>query len=508
MLVTITLISIILTIYLIHISRCYTFFKRLGIDGPSPTFFLGNVADFARTQRISISIRNWTKQFGRIYGYFEGHTPVLVISDPDILNKIFLKYFSKFHSRRQFPLEDRSTRTGVHLFSATGNEWHRQRNIINPTFSPLKIKRMLPIINDCITNLILKLDKSRQTDFDIYQIYKSLTMDLIWRCCFGIQTDMQSNPNNPYLIRSQQVFAREGNTYLTTLLGIFIPELQPCWLLIHRWMNNIKAKLRQLLPLAEHFIADDPSEWLKENVDQFIEKASQNSDETNLLHLMLNATNKSPNERLLTLNEVKQNIYLFMMAGYETASTALAYVTHILATHPAEQKKLQDHIDSHISKDTILDYELLNKMEYLDWFIRETLRMYPIAPLIINRQCFEEIYLPGLGCITPGTKLTLDMYSLHYDNDLWGPIDTKIFYPERFATKRHPLAWVAFGAGPRNCVGMRFALAEIKIAIIRLLQNYTVLPSSTTKKKELELVELVTIAPKELTIRLERRTDR
>jgi cytochrome P450 len=196
-----------------------------------------------------------------------------------------------------------------------------------------------------------------------------------------------------------------------------------------------------------------------------------------------------------------------MIAGYETASTALSYVTHILVTHPEEQKKLQDHIDSYISKDTVLTYELLNEMKYLDWFIRETLRMYPITPIIINRQCSEEIYLPGLGCIAPGTKLTLDMYNLHYDNDLWGPIDTKNFYPERFATKRHPLAWVAFGAGPRNCVGMRFALAELKIATIHLLQNYRVL-TSPLANKDLELVELVTIAPKKLIIRLERRNDR
>jgi cytochrome P450 len=265
----------------------------MGIDGPCPTFFLGNVADFVRTQRISISIQNWTKQFGRIYGYFEGHTPVLVISDPDILDKIFLKSFSKFHSRRQFPLEERSTRIGFHLFSATGNEWRRQRSIINPTFSPLKIKRMLPIINDCISTLMTKLEECRNIDssgFDIYKIYKSLTMDLIWRCCFGIQTDMQHNPNNPFLIRSQEVFARESSTYLTTLLGIFIPELQPCWLLIHRWINNIKSKLRQLLPMGEKLIHDDPSEWLKENVEHFIEEASQNSDKTNLLHSMLDAT--------------------------------------------------------------------------------------------------------------------------------------------------------------------------------------------------------------------------
>ncbi|CAF1110689.1 unnamed protein product [Rotaria sordida] len=516
MIVTLILITIILILYLIHIYRCYLFFKCRGIDGPRPTFFLGNVADFARTKRISISIHNWTKQFGRIYGYFEGHTPVFVISEPDILDKIFRKYFSKFHSRRQFPLEERSTTKGVHLFSATGDEWRRQRNIINPTFSRYKINRMLPIINDCITNLMIKLDeciKIESEGFDIYKLYKCLTMDLIWRCCFSIKTDMQNNPNNPYLIRSQQVFARENCTFLTTLLGIFIPELQPCWLFIHCWINKIKAKLREYLPMGDKLIADDPSEWLKENVKYFVEKAPENCDETDLLHLMLEATERNINntnqknssKRLLTLNEVKQNIYLFMIAGYETASTALAYVTHILATHPNEQKKLQDYIDRNISNDTILDYDALNKIECLDWFIRETLRMYPITPIIINRQCSEQIDLPELGCILPGTKFTLDMYSLHYDNELWGPVDTKIFYPERFATERHPLAWVAFGAGPRNCVGMKFALTEIKITIIRLLQKYTIVPSTSTNE-DLELVELVTIAPKQLKVRLEPRT--
>ncbi len=191
-----------------------------------------------------------------------------------------------------------------------------------------------------------------------------------------------------------------------------------------------------------------------------------------------------------------------MIAGYETASTALAYVTHMLAIHPEEQNKLKNHIDSFLNNDSNFDYEILNKMDYLDWFIRETLRMYPITPIIVNRECSEQIDLPGLGTIYPGTKLALDMYSLHYDMDLWGPVDTKIFYPERFATKRHPAAWVAFGVGPRKCVGMRFALAEIKIAIIRLLQNYIILPTSIN---DLDLVELVTISPKQVPIRLEQR---
>ena len=300
MLITLILIAIILAIYSIHVYRCYSFFKRLKIDGPRPTFFLGNVADFARTQRISKSIHNWTQQFGRIYGYFEGHTPILVISDPDILNEVFRKNFSKFHSRRQFPLEDRSTRKGIHLFSATGSEWRRQRNIINPTFSILKIQQMLPMMDDCLSKLIVKLQESIEQEplgFDIYQLYKALTMDLIWRCCFGMETDMQINPNNPYLIRSREVFAKENNTYLTTLLGIFIPELQPCWLFIHYWLNMIKTKLRQVLPMGDKLIADDPNVWLKENVEYFIDQASRTSDDIDLLRVILDATEKNLNNK-------------------------------------------------------------------------------------------------------------------------------------------------------------------------------------------------------------------
>ncbi|CAF1214313.1 unnamed protein product [Rotaria magnacalcarata] len=518
MIITLFLIAIVLAIYLIHIYRSYSFFKNLGIDGPTPTFFLGNVQDFAATKRISISIRNWTQQFGRIYGYFEGHTPVLVVSDPHLLHQIFREHFSKFHSRRQFPLEDRSARIGVHLFSATGSEWHRQRNIIQSAFSPSKMKRMIPSINDCLGDLMTKLDESIRTEpngFDIYKLYKSLTMDVIWRCCFGIRTNMQNDPNNAFFIRAQQVFARENSTYLTTLLGIFIPELQPCWLSLHSWTNTIKSKLRQLLPFGERFIADDPNEWLKEHVEECIGQALNSSDEPDLLHLMLHATRTTSNstdqqnckQSSLTLNEVKQNLYLFMVAGYETVSTALAYVTYILVTHPKEQIKLRDHINSHLSKDTIDNYDTVKGMKYLDWFIRETLRMYPITPIVINRECSEEINVQGLCCISPGTKVTLDMYSLHYDNDLWGDVDTNIFCPERFSKKCNPLPWVAFGVGRRNCIGMQFALAEIKFAVIRLLQNYTILPSELANS-ELELVEMVTIAPKQVMVRLEKRTDR
>lgn len=163
-----------------------------------------------------------------------------------------------------------------------------------------------------------------------------------------------------------------------------------------------------------------------------------------------------------------------MLGGYETTATALSYLTFVLATHPEEQRRLQEEIDKIDD-----DYDQLVKLDYLDWFIRETLRMYPIAPFIVNRQCNRTCQIGSLK-IEAGTNFAVDMLSLHYDIDLYGPVNPYEFYPERFREKRHPLAWIPFGVGPRNCVGMRFAMLEIKQALAQILRRFTILPNENT----------------------------
>ena len=147
-------------------------------------------------------------------------------------------------------------------------------------------------------------------------------------------------------------------------------------------------------------------------------------------------------------------------------------------------------------------------MDYLDMFIRETLRMYPIAPTAINRQSTEDFHIKDIGVMPTGTLITVDMYNLHFNPDLWGPLNPHEFHPERFATKRHPMAWIPFGAGPRNCVGMRFALLEMKMVLVRLLKTYTLIDcGEKTHKPFQQLQEILVIAPKETIVQLQRRDE-
>jgi len=78
--------------------------------------------------------------------------------------------------------------------------------------------------------------------------------------------------------------------------------------------------------------------------------------------------------------------------------------------------------------------------------------------------------------LSSGTIIQPDVFSIHYDPNLWGPEDPNLFIPERHEVKRHPLAWMPFGIGPRNCAGMRLALMEMKMCLIRLLREYRILP--------------------------------
>ncbi|CAF1624738.1 unnamed protein product [Didymodactylos carnosus] len=97
------------------------------------------------------------------------------------------------------------------------------------------------------------------------------------------------------------------------------------------------------------------------------------------------------------------------------------------------------------------------------------------------------------------------MERIHYDQELWGPEDVYTFVPERHLTKRHSMAYMPFGVGPRNCVGMRFAFMEMKMVLTKLLKDYTIVKcdklESHIKIQEIALI----IALQEIWIKLQKR---
>ncbi|RNA03299.1 cytochrome P450 3A29-like [Brachionus plicatilis] len=239
----------------------------------------------------------------------------------------------------------------------------------------------------------------------------------------------------------------------------------------------------------------------------------------------------------LTVNEALSNTLLMFFAGYETTSTAITFCCKAISTMPEQREKLLDEISQNWEKlkfnlekfkikparvkktssqsevDTSVDlndsedddvfedekkptstnsldewndlYEALENLKYLDMFVKEVLRMYPIANSMVSRKCVVDNLIISNGSyrIPKDMNVVVDVLSIHYDPLWWGPVDPKNFYPERFLTERHPAAWLAFGIGSRKCLGVKLAMSQIKLFVVRLLQNYIIDEPSVSDSK-------------------------
>ncbi|CAF1165236.1 unnamed protein product [Adineta steineri] len=497
-----------------------------GISTPPFNFFFGHFKTLWNAPFYNRQLENWTKQYGKIYGIYQGTHPFLVVSDPDFLQEVFIKQFSIFHVRIITMLDNVSSNVAL----SNGSTWRRQRHVINPSFTAMKLRAMSPLINKSISDLVDKLFEHSNSgaEFNIYLYYKRLSMDIICRCAFGIDIDLQHNPNHIYLNKLEELFG--SNTVLKSSIfrmTLLIPAIRNILSRLYLIHNTARKYINtRVLPLISSTKQLDESAfmWLLNRLHTIVEQRQETPiSRKDLLQLMLQVMTKEPIQDTteddtktnywLSKDEVVGNTLIFMATGYETTSTALAYATYVLAKHPDVLKKLQDEIDQlpidsddNTSDEKIkeyLDYDTVTHLSYMDMFISEVLRMYPIGNLAIQRCAMENTVVQGIN-IEKGTAVYADIYSIHYDRELWGPDDPYIFLPERHKIKRHPMAFMAFGAGPRNCIGMRFALIEMKMLLTRLLREYTILPGEHLESN-FNIHEEAAIVPEAIWIKLLKR---
>lgn len=195
---------------------------------------------------------------------------------------------------------------------------------------------------------------------------------------------------------------------------------------------------------------------------------------------------------------------LFFFAGFEIISSSLCFITYELCLNPEVQNKLYEEILS-VNQELNgqpLTYDKLTKMRYLDMVVMEGLRKWPPA-ISTDRQCSEDIVLCDengvkLFSARKGDVLQIPIFSLHHDPSIYP--DPETFDPERFAEERKDelknCTFLAFGVGPRNCIGNRMALMEIKSMLYQLLLNFRLMPAEKTSRNMLEDIVSHSLKPK------------
>ncbi|XP_058429542.1 cytochrome P450 3A4-like isoform X2 [Marmota monax] len=127
-------------------------------------------------------------------------------------------------------------------------------------------------------------------------------------------------------------------------------------------------------------------------------------------------------------------------------------------------------------------YDTVLQMEYLDMVVNETLRLFPIAGRL-ERVCKKDVDINGVP-ISKGTVVMIPRFVIHRDPQHWPELEE--FCPERFSKQNKdsidPYMYMPFGNGPRNFIGMRFALVNIKLALVKVMQNFSFQPCKETQK--------------------------
>ncbi|XP_008561958.1 PREDICTED: leukotriene-B4 omega-hydroxylase 3-like, partial [Galeopterus variegatus] len=131
----------------------------------------------------------------------------------------------------------------------------------------------------------------------------------------------------------------------------------------------------------------------------------------------------------------------------------------------------------------------LAQLPFLTMCIKESLRLHPPAPMI-SRCCTQDVELPDGRVIPKGNVCCISIFGIHHNPSVWP--DPEVYDPFRFdpekIQKRSPLAFIPFSAGPRNCIGQTFAMAEMKVALALTLLSFRVLPDDEDPRRKSELI--------------------
>jgi len=224
----------------------------------------------------------------------------------------------------------------------------------------------------------------------------------------------------------------------------------------------------------------------KERIRHRQEHPESQQRRSDYLQLLLDTRKDEQQRRKLTDEEIIAQCILFYIAGYDPTSSALAWAARELAFNPAVQQRAQAEIDAKLaaSNSDRVSFDMVNDMPYLDNILSETLRLYP-APQT-RRCCTKPYRIPGTEIDLPvNAMVDIPTYCLQRDPDNYP--DPETFDPDRFLPEqkeaRHPYLWMPFGHGPRNCIGMRFALLQAKLALVGVLRSYSFVPGPRTGER-------------------------
>jgi cytochrome P450/NADPH-cytochrome P450 reductase len=244
-------------------------------------------------------------------------------------------------------------------------------------------------------------------------------------------------------------------------------------------------------------------------VDKIIEERKRSgSDAKDLLSYMLNGVDKESGQKLDDLN-IRYQCITFLVAGHETTSGLLSFALYFLLQQPEIVQKAYEEVDRVLGSDlsVLPSYAQVNQLHYVSQILKESLRLWPTAPLF-SRYPYEETVIGQKYRVGKEHSIQVLVSMLHRDKKVWGE-NAEHFDPENFSREaeqaRPANAYKPFGSGQRACIGRQFALQEATLVLGMILQRFELIDHTNY---QLRIKETLTLKPEDFWIKVRPRQNR
>ncbi|XP_002034036.2 probable cytochrome P450 4aa1 [Drosophila sechellia] len=430
----------------------------LRLTGPPSLPFLGNcmlVTDKDLMRRCAGKAFDLYGSLVRIWVLL---FPFFAVLEPEDLQVILS---SKKHTNKVFFYRLMHNFLGDGLITSSGSKWSNHRRLIQPAFHHNLLEKFIDTFVDASQSLYENLDaEAVGTEINIAKYVNNCVLDILNEAVLGV----------PIKKRGQDVAMMEDSPFRQGKIMMPARFTQP-WLLldgIYHWTKMANDELNQKKRL------NDFTRKMIQRRRQIQNNNNGNSERKCLLDHMIEISESNPD---FTEEDIVNEACTFMLAGQDSVGAAVAFTLFLLTQNPECQDRcvleLATIFEDSNRAPTMTD---LHEMRYMEMCIKEALRLYPSVPLIA-RKLGEEVRL-AKHTLPAGSNVFICPYATHRLAHIYP--DPEKFQPERFSPEnsenRHPYAFLPFSAGPRYCIGNRFAIMEIKTIVSRLLRSYQLLP--------------------------------
>ena len=417
----------------------------LGLDTLYESFHHLRQNAYLRLSQRRFKNTGYTWQFTQL-----GKT-IINTAEPENIKAILSTKFSDFSlsSKRAAAFEPL---IGHGIFTADGNSWKQSRKLISPSFSKDGLLDLSSLENH-VGRMLARLPADGAA-VNLQRDFMTLTMDYATEFFFG-HTTAEAEPSK--ISRKAQDFADAFDRGQRVLIKLF--ALGP---------------LSKLVP-DNQFSKDQ--RIMKNFVGQYVENATN-----------AKAKQAQPSKRRSLLEEISQHtkdpeilhgsMLNLLLAGRDTTASLLGSFWHVVARKPEVWAKLQEEVAMLNGEKP--SFEKIKEMKYLNYCMKETLRLFPPVPRN-SRTAIRDTVLPTGGgpdgkspvFVPAGTEVGYQVFTMHRRTDIYGP-DAEDFVPERWENKELRPGWgfLPFNGGPRICLGQVFALTEASYVSVRLLQSF------------------------------------